>query len=424
MGTSLLILSSAIFVAGYICIALEHSLKVSKSAVALITGTLLWLLVALSKSGQGISDDLTHAGSEVFSIVVFLLAAMSLIEILVHYRFFDIIRGKLFALKLNEHKQFLIISLLSFFLSAVIDNLTTTIIMIQISRRFFKGDNLLIATAGIVISANAGGAFSPIGDVTTIMLWFAKKFGTLEVIYKGFLPSFALWLVSTSLLLRKIKPADNDNENEVITRLSSSEIIVIASVFFSFSLPLIVSLMGLPPYFGLLFGLGFVWVLVDLLKRFKPGPTHLSASIDDFLKKTDISSLKFFIGILLAVSALHSLGTLEMLAHYIYGDVPGTGSYITGNILLGLISSILDNVPLTAMAIQMLNTTDSSLWILLAITAGTGGSLLVIGSAAGVVAMGMVKELSFGKYFKIAFVPALAGFAAAIIIWYLQYWLF
>ena len=166
--------------------------------------------------------------------------------------------------------------------------------------------------------------------------------------YKAFLPSAALWLVSTWMLFRKIKNANDDNASEVITRLSPSEVTVICAVFFSFSLPLIVSLIGLPPYFGLLFGLGGVWILVDLLKRFTPGPTHLSASIDDFLKRTDISSLKFFIGILLAVSALHTLGTLHMLAHYIYGDAPGNNAFIAGNVLLGIISSILDNVPLTA----------------------------------------------------------------------------
>ncbi len=424
MHTSLILLSAAIFIIGYCCIALEHSLKISKSAVALITGTLLWLIVTMHQSGPVLSEELMHAGAEVFSIVVFLLAAMSLVEILVHYRFFDLIRGKLFALNLSEHKQFLVISLLSFLLSAVIDNLTTTIIMIQISRKFFKGDNLFIVCAGIVISANAGGAFSPIGDVTTIMLWFANKFTALEVMYKAVVPSISLWLVATLLLLRKITPNGNDNDQEVITRLSHSEMIVIGAVFFSFSLPLLVSLAGLPPYFGLLFGLGFVWVLIDLLKRFRPSATHLSASIDDFLKKTDISSLQFFIGILLAVSALNALGVLELMAQYIYGDSPGDMAFIAGNVLLGVISSILDNVPLTAMAIKMLDTTDANLWILLALTVGTGGSLLVIGSAAGVVAMGMVKELTFGRYFTIAFVPGLAGFAAAVAVWYLQYMLF
>lgn len=421
MEAPVVFLSSAIFVIGYFAIALEHPLKISKSAIALLTGSCLWILAAICQPEKGLSEELTHAGADVFSIVVFLLAAMSLVEILVHYRFFDLIRGKLFALNLTEHKQFIIISIISFFLSAVIDNLTTTIIMIQISRKFFRGNNLLVVCAGIVISANAGGAFSPIGDVTTIMLWFAKKFGTLEILYKAILPSIVLWLVSTVLLLRKIKPDGNDNDKEVITKLSYSEKNVITAVFVSFSLPLVVSMMGLPPYFGLLFGLGFVWLLIDILKRFSPTATHLSASIEEFIKKTDIASLKFFIGILLAVSALNALGVLEKMAHYIYGDRPDNIAFIAGNVFLGVVSSILDNVPLTAIAIQMLNTSDSNLWILLALTVGTGGSLLVIGSAAGVVAMGMTKELTFGRYFRIAFIPALAGFMAAVAVWYVQY---
>ncbi len=183
------------------------------------------------------------------------------------------------------------------------------------------------------------------------------------------------------------------------------------------------SALGLPPYMGLLLGLGGVWLMIDLFKRYLPRTTHLTASIEDLIRKTDISSLKFFIGILLAVSALHTLGVLELLADTVYGHTPSIGSVIGGNISLGLLSAILDNVPLTAIAIQILNSTDSSLWVLLALTVGTGGSLLVIGSAAGVVAMGMIKELNFSSYFKLAFFPALAGYIAAIAVWMLQRWI-
>jgi Na+/H+ antiporter NhaD/arsenite permease-like protein len=420
MESILRLLASPIFILGYFAIALEHPLKISKSAVALLTGAVLWTMVAFTHSGEHLSGELSVAGADVFSIIVFLLAAMSLVEVLVHYRFFDLIRGKLFALNLTDRKQFIVICLLSFFLSAVIDNLTTTIIMIQISRKFFREKNMLIACAGIVIAANAGGAFSPIGDVTTIMLWFSKKFGTLEILYKAFIPSVVLWVVSTGLLVRKITPEDDDNKNEVVSKLNTSEKYVIAAVFCSFALPLVVSLIGLPPYFGLLFGLGFVWLLIDTFKRVTPTDTHLSASIEEFIKKTDIASLQFFIGILLAVSALHALGVLEQIASLIYGQKPGMTALIGGNVLMGMISSILDNVPLTAIAIQMLQTTDTNIWILLALTVGTGGSLLVIGSAAGVVAMGMNKELTFGNYFKIAFVPALLGYIAAVAAWYIQ----
>ncbi len=424
MSSILLSFSAGIiFIFSYIAIALEHSLKISKSAVALVAGSLLWILAALN-GGEHLDQEIIHAASDVFSIVIFLLAAMALVEVLVHYRFFDVIRGKLYAWKLSDKGQFLVIAVLAFFLSAVIDNLTTTIIMIQISRRFFRGDNLLYAAAAIVIAANAGGAFSPIGDVTTIMLWFADKFGSFEIISKGFLPSLVLFGVAAAFLCRKIKPSGDDSQEEVITKLSRSEKLVITLVFLSFGLPLVMSIYNLPPYMGLLLGLGVIWVLIDSMKRIVPRKTHLDASIEEFIKKTDIASLKFFVGILLAVAALDSLGVLHYLANFIYGETLTTNSLIIGNVALGLLSAILDNVPLTAIAIQMLNTTDTGLWVLLALTVGTGGSLLVIGSAAGVVAMGMVKELTFSKYFKLAFVPALWGYVAAVSVWAIQYfWL-
>lgn len=413
------IVAIIVFITAYAAIALEHKFHLNKSAIALATGAILWLFVSLSGAPQ-LNEELVRAGADVFAIVIFLLAAMSLVEILAHYRFFDVLRGKLYALKLDDGKQFLLLSFLAFGLSGIIDNLTTTIIMIQIARQFFKGRNLLLMGAAIVISANAGGAFSPIGDVTTVMLWFAGKFSALEVIAQGILPSLALWVVANILLHRKLHNDSKDENKEVVTQLIQSEKIVVAAVFLSFLLPLGMSAVGLPPYMGLLLGLGGVWLLIDLFKRYLPRTTHLTASIEDLIRKSDISSLKFFIGILLAVSALHTLGVLELLAEAVYGHAPSVGALIGGNISLGVLSAILDNVPLTAIAIQILNSTDSSLWVLLALTAGTGGSLLVIGSAAGVVAMGMLKELNFSNYFKLAFFPALAGYIAAVAVWMLQ----
>lgn len=413
-----------IFFAGYVAITVEHKIKVSKSAIALATGSLLWLLVALESSGD-FKHHIAEAGSEIFSIVVFLLAAMSLVEILVHYKFFDVVRGKIFAMGLSERGQLVVISCLAFTLSAVIDNLTTTIVMIQIARKFFKDENLLIAAASIVISANAGGAFSPIGDVTTIMLWLAGKFTTMEIIAWGFIPSLTLFIVSLTWFYFKIKRGTPDHSNEIITTLSRSEKLVVITVFASFGLPLFMGIIGLPPYIGLLIGLGIAWILIDVLKQTnKERETHLSASIEDLIKKTDVPSLKFFIGILLAVSALHSVGILEQITHLVYGTNPSDLKIIIGNVGLGLVSAIMDNVPLTAIAIQSLTITNTHLWVLLAITVGTGGSLLVIGSAAGVVAMGMVKELNFGTYFRIAFLPALLSFFAAIIAFLIHFYWF
>lgn len=417
------IIATAVFIIAYAAIALEHKLGLNKSAIALAAGGVLWLLASLA-SHDNLGQEIIHAGADVFAIVIFLLAAMTLVEILAHYRFFDVIRGKLYALKLDDSKQFLMLSAIAFFLSAIIDNLTTTIIMITIARQFFKGRNLLLMGAAIVIAANAGGAFSPIGDVTTVMLWFAGKFTASRIILEGFLPSLALWAVATGLMYRKLEANTADSNTEIVDKLLRSEKIIVVAVFVSFLLPLAMSAFKLPPYMGLLLGLGVVWIAIDLLKRFVPRPTHMSASIEELISKTDISSLKFFIGILLAVAALHSLGILEVLASMVYGHSPSMGTLVVGNVMLGLFSAILDNVPLTAMAIQILQSSSESLWVLLALSVGTGGSLLVIGSAAGVVAMGMLKDLNFGTYFRLAFFPALAGFATAIGVWALQYALF
>lgn len=409
-----------LFALGYVGIALEHKLMLNKSALALFIGIVLWIIASISRGREALFG-LAHTAGDVFSIVVFLLAAMSLVEVLVHYKFFDVIRVKLFKLNLSERAQFVVISTITFFLSAFLDNLTTTIVMIQISRRFFSGENLVRITASIVIAANAGGAFSPIGDVTTIMLWFAGKFNALELIARGFLPSLILFIVSTLLILRGIKGDSKDDEEELDIILTKSERGVIGLVLASFLFPVLMNLLGLPPYMGLLLGLAIVWLVVDMSKQISGRKTHLEASLEEMLKRTDIASLNFFIGILFAVAALGELGVLSRLADFLYGASPSDITMVIGNIGMGFLSSILDNVPLTAMAIEILPTNSASLWVLLALTAGTGGSLLVIGSAAGVVAMGMVKELSFAKYFRVATFPALIGYIAAVCVWSAQY---
>jgi len=417
-----MILALLVFIIGYILITLEHRLSTNKSGIALAVGGILWVIVALSGvSREIISHDLEIAGAEIFAIVAFLLAAMALVEVLIHYRFFDLIKLKLAKLRLKTRSQFLAICLLTFFLSAILDNLTITIVMIQIARKFFKDQNLLVATAGIVILANAGGAWSPIGDVTTIMLWLAQKFDAFQIITEGFLPALAIGLVSAGLLVRQIKDqaVEKDDENENI-EFSFGSKLIIGTTIATFSLPLIMNLLGLQPYIGLLLGLGVVWTLIEFAKVRSKRQTHLTASIELFLQKVDISSLKFFIGILLSVSALHTLGALELMSDVIFGQNPEFARIATGNILLGGLSAIVDNVPLTALAIDIIDTTDQSLWVLLALAAGTGGSFLVIGSVAGVIAMGMVKELTFGKYLKIATLPAILGYMVGIGVWFLQ----
>lgn len=416
------ILASIIFVIGYLAISTEHRLKMSKSAIAGLMGVILWIVVVLS-GAEHVHEQLLHTGAEIFEIVVFLLLAMSLVEILVHYNFFDLVRGKIYKLKLSERNQYLAVTTIVFILSGILDNLTTTIVMIQIARKFFKPKNLLVVAAGIVVSANAGGAFSPIGDVTTIMLWLAQKFTVVEIISRGFLPSLTIHLISQYFIYHKIQDSSYDATDEIVTKLSKSETTVITLVFTSFILPVVMHLIGLPPYMGLLLGLCAVWIAIDMFKLLTVRRTHLEASIEKLIQNVDIASLQFFIGILLAVSALGNLGILERLSDIIFTADPTFNRVVAGNVILGIISAVLDNVPLTAITIEILNTTNVSLWILLAITVGTGGSLLLVGSVAGVVACGMIKELTFEKYLSIATVPALLGYLGGVAVWMLQYYI-
>lgn len=413
--------ASLVFLLGYALIALETKLKIGKSAIALSMGGVLWILLALFDPGT-VEESLLHTGSEIFSLVAFLLAAMSLVEIAGHYRLFDFIKSKLSSWNIPLTGQFCAILAITFCLSAVLDNLTTTIVMIQIARKFFWEDNLYLAAAGVVVAANAGGAFSPIGDVTTIMLWLADKFTAAEIIMYGFLPSLAALGVSMWLFVRRLKPEPFVRTDAVpAIAMLQSEKAVIGFVFISFLLPILVKAVHLPPVLGILLGLGMTWMCVDIFKRTSGAETHLTASIEHLIQKSDLGSIKFFIGILLAVSALGSLGVLGAVSDAVYGAEMETSRVIIGNISLGAISSVLDNIPLTAIAIKILDVADVQLWILLALMVGIGGSLLSLGSAAGVVAMGMVKGLTFERYFKVAFVPALTGFLVSAAVWLGQY---
>jgi len=410
-----------VFLLGYVGITLEHVIKKSKTAIALATGGLLWWITAVFGQVDHLAEKIFHAGSEIFGVVAFLFAAMALVEILNRYHFFDFIRAQIYKLGLGDKGQLMTILVIAAVLSAVIDNLTTTIVMIQIASRFFKGKNLLIAGAGIVSAANIGGASSPIGDVTTLMIWLAGNASATTIISRGILPCLAMLGVTLVFMCRGIRGDTRDEKDEIVPKLTREEKIVIGLAFGSFGLPLGATLFGLPPYIGLLTGLGVVWLVIQLLGHIDGAPTHLDTSIDDLLKSTDSSSRLFFIGILLAVAALQALGILSWMSGLLYGDGTSTLRVVFGNVGLGMASALVDNIPLTAGALVMLTTTDQSLWVLLALTVGTGGSLLVIGSAAGVVAMGMIKELTFFTYVKIAFLPVLAAYATGIGVWCFQY---
>lgn len=420
------IIAAGFFGLGYLLITLEQKFNTHKSAIALTLGAVLWLLAAvhLLSDKETLSHALSHAGAEIFNIVAFLLAALALIEILVHYRFFDLIRAKLIAMNVSDKQQFIVIIVLTFFFSAILDNIAITIAMLQIALRFFKGRNMIIAAAGIVIAANAGGAWSPVGDVTTIMLWLAEKFTATEIIQYAFLPSATLALIAGSLLYRKLDDTNflKREEGDTLTP-SFGEKLVIATALMSFTLPLIVSFIGLPPYMGLFLGLGLTWCLIEFAKKRKNSnnQTHMTANIDKIVQTVDISSIKYIMGILLAVMALSTLGVLQWLSHTVVGTDPTTSHLILINIGLGFLSGIMDNASLVAIAMNTLPMDNPELWALTAIAAGNGGSLLVIASAAGVVAMGSFKQLTMGEYLKVATVPVLIGLLAAFGVWYLQF---
>lgn len=421
------IVAAGFFGLGYILITLEQRFGMHKSAIALTMGGVLWLLAAifLRHDEHALEHALSHAGAEIFNLVAFLLAALALIEILVHYRFFDLIRAKLIKLRIGDKQQFLILMGLTFLFSALLDNIAITIAMLQISLRFFSGKNMIIAAAGVVIMANAGGSWSPIGDITTIMLWLAGKFTAMEVIQYAFLPALALALVTGGLLYRQL---DNKSflkrEKDDTLNPSKGEKAVMAMALVSFIFPLGVSFVGLPPYMGLLLGLGLTWCLVEFAKHNKKGTanaTHMTADIEKLVQTVDISSVKYIMGILLAVLALSAIGVLNWLSGVVVGADPSAMHLIGVNVGLGLLSGIMDNASLVAIAINTLPMDDPQLWSLTALMAGNGGSLLVIASAAGVVAMGAFKKLSIPAYFKVATLPVFLGLVAAFGVWYLQY---
>lgn len=414
----------ALFIFCYALIALEHKAKLDKSGLALLAGSGIWIIISLATADRsGISDAILHESQDIFSIVVFLMAAMTIVETLLHYGLFDWIQQKITEKKLSAAQLFWTLGIITFFLSSVLDNLTTTLIMIQIGRKIYTHKQaFLIYVAAVVIAANAGGAFSPLGDVTTIILWLAGKFSALEVIKTGFLPALAIFVIPHYLLSRKIKTHE---EVEKAHKIAKADVIrpqwgVVAVCLASFSLPVAANLLGLPPFMGLLTGLAVVWIVADYVNR---DAEHGSdAKIISLIQKTDIATLKFFIGILLAVGGLGHLGVLDKLSGTLFGQEATASSIIIGSTVLGLFSAILDNVPLVAAALNVFpDSVTPSQWVLLALTAGTGGSLLIIGSAAGVAAMGQVPELSFGKYLKIATFPAFLGFVAGVGVWLLQY---
>ena len=411
-----------VFVLGYVAIALEHPIKVDKAASALIIGALGWALFAFSgMEAHHISEELKHHLVDIAEILFFLLGAMTLVELIDVHEGFTIITDKIATR--HRVKLMWILCIITFFFSAVLDNLTTSIVMAALISKLIKDKNDLWMFAGmIIISANAGGAWSPIGDVTTIMLWIGGQVTAASIIKAIIIPSIVCLIVPLTYISFKMKgelaPLSIEENKGNSFKVPSSErnLVFILGVAGLLFVPVFKTVTHLPPYLGILFSLGVLWLVTELLHAKKSSEIKSKLSVIAVIKKVDVATIFFFMGILLAVASLQSMGHLKDLA-LILNDT-FNGNIYAINIIIGLLSSIVDNVPLVAGAMGMyevsevgLFAVDGKFWQFLAYCAGTGGSVLIVGSAAGVAVMGILK-VDFIWYVKKISILALMGYLA------------
>ena len=405
------------FVAGYTLIALEHQVKINKAATAVLTGILSWALLIGGHGAAGTADieaSLMHHLSEAASVLFFLLGAMTIVEVIDSYDGFQFIVR---LLRVKSLWAFLtIVVFLSFFLSAVIDNLTATIVMASIFQKVVPRENRsarLLGISLIVLAANSGGAWSPLGDVTTTMLWIKQRITEVNIIKWTFLPSLVSILVPMLVVGRLLRGTALRQvaERETIGPARVSRIGFVFGIGGILSVPLLKVFLHIPPFAAMLGAMGLVWLLTEILYR-RLRKTSIedpeSFRVENALEKIDTPSLLFFLGILLAVGALSEVGLLRDLADLLIRHLaPLQLGFMDGMdlvmYLMGILSAIIDNVPLVAVVIEMFPLsqfpTDHRIWEFLAYTAGVGGNLLIIGSAAGVVAMGL-ENIEFFWYLR------------------------
>ncbi|MBK8089745.1 MAG: sodium:proton antiporter NhaD [Chitinophagaceae bacterium] len=416
------ILVLIVFVIGYAAIAMEHSIKLNKAASALLTGVLCWVLYMFAGNGkEEAGEKLIHTIGEISSILFFLLGAMTIVGLIDSHDGFTIITDKI---KTRSKVRLLwIITFITFFLSAILDNLTTTIVMVSVTAKILSGRNdRLWFTSMIIISANAGGAFSPLGDVTTTMLWIGNQISAVNIIKELFLPSLTVIVIPLLIISPKFRNQTftYTGKEDINVDRKDANIVLISGIFLLMLVPFFKMATHLPPVMGMLFSLGILWIIVSVIHSRKPSEEKHRFSVSLALQKIDTPSILFFFGILLAVSSLESFGLLNQLA--VFFDKTLGNIYLTGT-SLGIISAIIDNVPLVAAAQGMYDLsiypTDHHFWELIALTSGTGGSIIIIGSAAGVAAMG-IEKIDFMWYLKKVSWIALLGFLSGIFILILE----
>ena len=439
-----------VFVLGYLAITLEHTLKVDKLVPALIMMAVSWAIIALGLDSfttwfspaihglvEGFGDftydakshlmeeTLLHHLGKTAEILVFLLGAMTIVEIIDHFNGFSVIKD---LINFKKRKTILwIFAALAFVLSAIIDNLTATIVLISILQKVISNKNMRLWYAGlIIIAANAGGAWSPIGDVTTTMLWIGDKVTTGELIYYLLIPSIVCMVVPTfvaSFLPQFKGDVDLNTDDQVESNRYSLKMLILGLSAIIF-VPIFKVVTHLPPYIGMMLSLGVVSIFAEIFSNSKYSLSSVGSSessghvspVHKALTKIELPSILFFLGILMAVGALESLGILFEFATDLKQAIPLDVLVI----LMGVGSAIIDNVPLVAASLGMFTEPmDNPLWHFIAYSAGTGGSMLIIGSAAGVVAMGMEK-INFFWYFKniswLALIGFISGAAVFIVI--------
>ncbi len=464
----LFVLMVVVFVLGYTAIALEHPLKIDKAASALVLGMLLWIIFVFARvdvlslvnnAGELLSQsyreylheygilnptsgdmlgfithyDVMHHLAEISTILFFLLGAMTIVETVDQHQGFKLITDKIKTT--NKVKLLWVLSVLTFFMSAALDNLTTTIVLVALIRKLIddKKTRWFFASM-VVLAANAGGAWSPIGDVTTIMLWIGGQITAGNIIAMVFLPSVVTMVVPLLVLTFTVKgevtrPVLSADETKEFTTAYERKLILILGVCGLLFVPIFKTITHLPPYMGMLFSLGVIWIVTEIMHRKKPIEDKRKLTVIGVLRKVDVPTIFFFLGILTAVSALQSAGHLSLLAGYLDDNI---GNIYIINLIIGVLSAIVDNVPLVAGAMGMYDIADVAatgyqayfvvdgvFWEFLAYCAGTGGSILIIGSAAGVAAMGMEK-IDFIWYAKRISLLAFIGYLAGAGVYYLQ----
>lgn len=427
------------FVAGYLCIALESLTKINKAAIALLMCVVCWTLLMVSPGAyypDVASDGVLHHISEVIEhhlgdaagTLFFLMGAMTIVEIVDSNGGFNFVRD---IMKTRSKRKLLWrVAIATFFLSAILDNLTTSIVMIMVLRKLVQSrEERLIYAALIIISANSGGAFSPIGDVTTIMLWIKGVITTQGILSEIFIPSLVSMLVPAFILQYSLSGKFDKEQNLVTAEVSQftkvqRNIIFWLGVGGLVFVPIFKSITHLPPFMGILLVLGVLWTVTEIFHHNTSEDDTMAKRVSDLLSRIDLSTIMFFLGILMAVAVLQEIGVLTALGTGL--NEVFVGNYYVINGIIGVLSSIVDNVPLVAGCMGMYPVAetgamaiDGIFWQLLAYCAGVGGSMLIIGSAAGVVVMGLEK-ITFGWYMKRITWIAFVGYLAGIVTYWLQ----